>query len=317
MPYVSIRGQNFGFDDTAVVLRGARIAGQGNPVALGNGKTWYVSSAIAASDGTSPATAVGTIVAATAKATAGDTIVVLPLHTENVAAATALSGVANIRIIGLGDGPTRPKVTFTTANTACYTLAVAGVYVENILFVANFLSIATAFTLTTAIDTWFVNCEFRDTLSTTNFLNCITSTGAANTVDGLTVIGCKWIGKAVTSVNSFILTANDINRAVITMNYVQLVRTATAAILLTVTAGVLTALDCRWNVCISQQTVDTGGCLVSVGGTTSTGIVAYNQVGDLSTTDVTVTTTVGLTMAENLKTGVITGSGYVVPTRDS
>lgn len=323
MSYHALRGNQFGYDDGpgTVIVNGRSIAGEGNPVAIGRGRTFYVDSAIAASDGTSPATACATIVAATAKCTAnqGDTVIVLPNHAETITAATALCAVAGVRIIGLGRGANRPKVTFTTADTAAYTLAVAGTHIENILFVSNFLSQAAAIVLSTARDTTIVGCEFRDTDGTHNLLNCIKSTGAANTVDGLTVTDCTWFGQGTTSVNSFILTANDIFRLTVLRNYVQLVRTATAAILVTISAGLITGARIKWNECISQQTADTGGGLIFITNatTTNTGMVAYNQMGDLSTTDVTVTTNSGFTLVENLKTGVITGSGYVVPTRDS
>lgn len=319
MSYHSVRGKAFGYDDLAVIVGGRRIDGGTQPTGLGNGKTFYVSSAIGASDGTSPITAVGTIVAATALCTAnqGDTIVVLPNHTESITAATVLTAVAGIRIIGMGKGANRPKVTFTTIASAGYTLAVAGVYIENIVFVANILSCVAALTLTTATDINIVNCEFRDAGATTNFLNIVKSTGIANTVDGLTLIDNRWLGLGTTSVNSFLLTANDIDRLTMWGNYVKLARTAAAAVLATVTAGVLTALDCRWNITISQQVADTGGGFINVGGTTSTGVVANNYHSDLSTTDLFVTTSVGLSFFENRKSGVISASGYTLPAADS
>lgn len=319
MTYHSVRGNQFGYDDSAVVLAGRRISGDGNPVGLGNGKTFYVSSAVAGSGGASPDQAVATIVAATALCTAnqGDTIIVLPNHAENVAAATALSAVAGIRIIGLGRGANRPKVTFTTANTATYSLAVAGVYIENILFVANFLSIAAAITLTTAKDIQIVNCEFRETSNVLNFLNIVKSTGAANTVDGLTLLNTKWFGLGTTSVNSFVLSANDIDRLTLANNLVVLARTATAAIMATISAGVLTNLDARWNTAISQQVADTGGAFINVGGTTSSGVVADNYLGDLSTTDLFMTTSVAVSFFKNAKTGVVSASGYLLPATDS
>ncbi len=315
--FVSLHGRRLGYNENSLLFDGRPVGIF--PNALGRGKTYYVDSNINAAEGTSPDTAVGTIAAATALCTAnqGDTVIVLPNHAETIAAATALSTKAGIRIIGLGAGANRPKVTFTTANTATYSLAVDGVYIENILFVANFLSIAAAITLSTAKDLWLVNCEFRDTSGVLNFLNAVKSTGAANSVDGLTLIDCKWFGLGTTSVNSFVLSANDIDRLTLLRNFVKLARTATAAVLATVTAGVLTALECRWNVAISQQTADTGGGFVNVGGTTSTGVVANNYLGDLSTTDLFVTTTVGLSFFENKKTGVISASGYLLPATDS
>jgi hypothetical protein len=53
---------------------------------------------------------------------------------------------------------------------------------------------------------------FRDTSSVLNFLNIVKSTGAANTVDGLTFNDNKVINLGVTSNNTTILTANDIDR---------------------------------------------------------------------------------------------------------
>ena len=142
--------------------------------------------------------------------------------------------------------------------------------------------------------------------------------GAANTIDGLTCINNQWNGLGTTSVNSFILTANDIDNATINGNEIILARTATAAILMTVTAGVLTNLTCIGNNTISQQTADTGGALISVGGNTSTGLVAWNIVCDLTTaTDIIVTTTAGVRFFNNYKTGVVGASGFLLPAADS
>lgn len=315
--YRSIVGRVVGYDQNGLLFNGRRIGAQAQ--ALGRGQTFYVDSNVAAASGGSPAEGVATIAAATALCVAnrGDTVVVMPNHTENVAAATALCAVAGVRIIGLGDGLNRPKVTFTTANTACYSLAVAGTYIENIVFVANFLSIASAILLTTATDTWIVNCEFRDTDGTHNFLNIVKSTGAANTVNGLTLTDNKWFGAGTTSVNSFLLSANDIDRLILLRNYVCLARTATAAIMATISAGVLTNLEARWNIAISQQTADTGGAFINVGGTTSSGVVSDNYLGDLSTTDLFMTTSVALSFFKNSKTGVVSASGYLLPATDS
>lgn len=316
--YRSIYGNILGTNESQLLFRGRPVGAM--PQALGRGRTFYVDSNVGASEGTSPETAVGTIVAATALCAAnrGDTVIVMPNHTENVAAATALSAVAGIRIIGLGAGASRPKVTFTTANTATYSLAVDNVYIENILFVANFLSIAAAITLTTAKDVWIANCEFRDTSGILDFLNIVKSTGAANTVDGLTIVDSRWFGLGTTSVNSFVLTANDIDRLCLLRNYVNLARTATAAALVTVTAGVLTNLECRDNRTITKATSTTGGSLISVGGTTSSGLVKDNFSQTLTTTsDLLFTTTVGLAADGNRVSGVIGAQGFTIPAADS
>lgn len=317
MAFTSIHGRRFGFNENGLIFDQRPVGTF--PVALGRGNTYFVDSTIAALDGTAPATACATIVAATAKCAAnqGDTVIVMPNHVENVAAATALCTVAGVRIIGLGRGVNRPKVTFTAQNTSCYSLAVAGTYIENIVFVANFLSIAQALLLTTAADTVLIDCEFRDTAAATDFLQCVKSTGAANTIDGFTMINCKWIGLGITSVTSMVLSADAISRATFLYNYAQTPRIGTFAALLTLTAGVLLGFEARWNVGITQQSADTGGAFINVGGTTSTGVVANNYLSDLSATDLFMTAACGLSFFENKKTGVIAASGYLLPVTDT
>ncbi len=249
----------------------------------------------------------------------GDIIFIKPGHAENIIDGTAsmLWNIAGVAVVGLGIGSSRPKFTLNTANTAAVAVSADNISCQNCQFIGNFLSIAACFVLTTAKQFTLQNCTIFDAGATTNFLNAIKSTGAANTVDGLTVTDCNWRGLGTTSVNSFILTANDIDSAVLQRNVVTLVRTATAAVFATVTAGVLTNLICTDNVAISQQTADTGGGFINVGGTTSTGVVARNLLGDLSTTDLFITTSVGLTYDNNKKTGVISASGYLLPATDS
>lgn len=249
----------------------------------------------------------------------GDIILVKAGHAETISSATAAAlSVAGVAVIGMGVGANRPTFTLDTANTATIAVSAANISFQNCLFVANFLSIAAAFTLTTAKDFTLDNCEFRDTSGVLNFLNAVKATGAANTVDGLTITNCQWYGLGTTSVNSFVLTANDIDRCTLKFNRVCLVRTATAAIMLTVTAGVLTNFDCGENNAYSKATATTGGGLVSVGGSTSTGWVYRNFQQTLGTaTDILFTTTSGLGAFENRVSGVVGATGFVIPAVDS
>jgi hypothetical protein len=127
MVYVSIRGRKFGFDENGLLFDGSPVGRI--PAALGHGSTFYVDASVAGSDGRSPSTAVATIKAAYALCTAsvGDTIVVLPGHTETISHATnGLSCTkAGIRIIGLGEGDARPTITLDTANTASIAVSAA------------------------------------------------------------------------------------------------------------------------------------------------------------------------------------------------
>lgn len=248
----------------------------------------------------------------------GDIIIVKPGHAEVVSAAAGMAlATAGVAFIGLGYGSMRPKITWNTANTATITVAADNISFTNFQFIANFLSIATAFSLSTAKGFTLQNCTFADTSNVLNFLSWVTTTGVANTADGLTILDTTVNGLGTTSVTSFITSANDIDSAVWQRNNVKLARTATAAVFATITAGVLTNLVVTDNVAISQQTADTGGGFINVGGTTSTGVMARNLLGDLSTTDLIITTSVGLTYDANKKTGVISASGYLLPATDS
>jgi hypothetical protein len=204
----------------------------------------------------------------------GDIIVIKPGHAENVSSATALAmNIAGVAVIGLGVGSNRPKFTLDTANTATIAVSAANVSFLNCQFVANFLSIAACFTLSTA--KWFTvqNCAFIDTSGVLDFLNIVKSTGAANTVDGLSISNSNWNSLGTTSVNSFVLTANDIDSCSLIDNVISQVTTVDAAILLTVTAGVLTNLVCERNYGYRKNTTTANGSLINVGGTTSTGFV--------------------------------------------
>jgi len=247
----------------------------------------------------------------------GDTIVVGAGHAETITAAAGIAmSKAGVCLLGLGTGLNRPTITYTTANTATMTVTAANCSIVNIRFVANFLSIARAIGVT-ATDLTIERCDFSDTDSTHNFLNIVNCTGAANTANRLAFLDNKVVNQGVTSNNTTILTANDIDGLEIKRNYLKWAILNDMAIACIVTAGVLTNVQIVENIAIRPNTSTTGGSLLNVGGTTSTGVMARNFVGTLCTTDVICTTNVGISFFENYVTGVITTSGYIIPARDS
>lgn len=269
--------------------------------------------------GKSPTSPYSTLAYAVSQAVANSTIFIMPGSAVTVSSSTGLAiATAGLQIVGLGSGNGRPTITLDTANTATIAVSAASVGFQNIIFIANFLSIAACFTLTTAVAFSLVNCEFRETSGVLNFLNIIKSTGAANTIDDLYVANCNWQGLGTTSVNSFILTANDIDNAQIVNNTVTLAKTVDTSILLTVTAGVLTHFLAAYNNVYSAQTATTAGSLINVGGTTSTGLVLRNFAQTLTTaSDKLFTTTVGLGAFENYVSGAVGASGFIIPARDT
>lgn len=287
------------------------------------GNVFYVqtTNGVNAGGGKSPTAPYQTLPYALTQATAsnGDIIYLMPGSAVTVSSATALAiSTAGVSILGLGTGNARPTITLDTANTATIAVSAANVLIQNCIFVANFLSIAACFTLTTAKGFTLIGNDFRETSNVLNFLNIVKSTGAANTIDNISAVNNTWNGLGTTSVNSFILTANDIDGATIVNNVVNLARTADASILLTVTAGVLTKITCGYNKVMSAQTATTAGSLINVGGTTSNGVVYNNYAQTLTTSsDKLFTTTVGLSAFNNYVTGVLGASGFLIPSADS
>ena len=249
----------------------------------------------------------------------GDIIVVKSGHSETISSSTALTlDVANVAIIGLGTGNSRPLFTLDTANTVTIGVSADNVMISNCRFAANFLSIAACFTLTTAKHFTVQGCYFFDTSSILNFLNIVKSTGAANTVDGLTFNDNVVKNLGVTSNNTTILTANDIDRLEMCRNRLKWAVQNDKAIGVIVTAGVLTNAFVTDNFGYRPNTTTAGGSFINVGGTTSTGWVARNYIQTLTTTsDLLFTTSVGLAAFENRVTGVVGATGFVIPAVDS
>ena len=115
------------------------------------GKVFYVGSNITgASDsagyGASPDAPYATIDYGVSACTAsrGDTVFVLPYHTETVATAAALDfDIAGIKVIGLGHGDSRPKVQLT-AQASTVEFNADDMWIENIIFEGTFTNGVTA-----------------------------------------------------------------------------------------------------------------------------------------------------------------------------
>ena len=298
----------FGLPVYGTPINGAPLTGQVMFVDTVNG--------VDAGTGNSPNSPYQTLTYALTQVSSGAyaTIYVQQGSTVTISSATALLlNVANVAIIGLGTGSQRPVFNFTTANTAAIPVSAANVTVRNIRHTGNFLSIARAYTVT-AVGFTLDGCHFADATGSLNFLNIINCTGAANTADRLTVTNNTWVGLGTTSVNSFVLTANDIDQLTFSGNYVNLATTTDAASGVTVTAGVLTSASIAYNRTYRKNTATTAGALVNLSGTTSTGLINNNYCLTLdASAPLLFTATTGLGAFENYVSGAITLSGLLTP----
>lgn len=226
------------------------------------------------------------------KAGRGDIIFVKPGHAETIADATTLTfAVAGVAIMGLGNGSSRPTLTFTTTTSAIPVSA-------NNMVISGFLFLATA--ATTFVPAFFTNanavvatdftidsCEFRDGSATTGFVSVFTGGTTANQNDGLTLSNCK-VFRYLTSppaASTAVVTAAAIDRPVMDGNYF-VNKTANNNIALGWAFGANAAQNAQISRNRSQSlnTGTTAGELFSGGSTTSCGLVYDNYSWHLAST---------------------------------
>jgi hypothetical protein len=128
----------------------------------------------------------------------GDTIYVMPGHTETLGADSAVDvDVAGLTIIGLGRGAARPTFN-ATAIAGDFKLAAASTHIENLLFTSG-VDATTGILEISAADCTVKNCEFRDTVGQAT--DCLITVDGA---DRLLIEECKWIMAAAAGANSAI-----------------------------------------------------------------------------------------------------------------
>lgn len=157
----------------------------------GPGNRYYVSSGSgnATNSGTSWNAALSTLDAAVNKCTPnnGDVILIAPDHAETLIADSGVDiDVAGVTVIGLGNGSSRPTFTFTTAVTADFKLAAAGVKVKNLLFKAG-IDALTGPIEVSADDCAVIDCEYQDDATNNYETVDVLVTGGDNTADRLVV----------------------------------------------------------------------------------------------------------------------------------
>lgn len=248
------------------------------------------------------------------KASRGDIIAVFPGHSETVETDGGIAcDVAGVAIIGLGVGSLRPKIVLDTAAAAAVTVSAANVTISNVIFEASFADVTNAIDVT-ANDFTLDRCHFQEEGADLNFVDYVSATGAANTADGLTITNCSGYGIDA-AINSPLNIADDLNGLVMT--------------------------DCRWNtdhanaLAMIQQTAAkdlrdcfvarnyyaslkaSGDILIDNATADNNGWVAHNRAVHADTATEILCDADGVGLFDNLGTGVVTASGYLLPAADS
>lgn len=113
------------------------------------------------------------------RANVGDMIIVKPGHAETVIAASGITAdVAGVAIVGLGQGASRPTLTFGTATTASMVFSAANVTLQNIVGIAGLDGLLQPFDLQAA-DLW-LDIEWQDPTSLIEAETTVRTTAAAD-----------------------------------------------------------------------------------------------------------------------------------------
>lgn len=312
--------KNRNIDDQADIDPGKILGGLGQPIRR-DAKYIYVDSNNGSDtlSGTSRTAAKGTLAGALLAATAGkgDVIFLMPGHAESIINATGtILSVSGVSIIGLGTGALRPTFTFTTANTANIPVTAANITVKNVLFVGNFLSIASVFTATstnTPTDFTVDGCSFRDVDSTHGFLSIVTGNATANSLDRLRFINNR-IDSLSASWGPAIVILSTTNGARVEDNFINHGGAAAdVANIMSTSSFNCTAVEVARNQCYCKSTT-ASNLLISTSANGFTGLVHDNYVKHF-TASAAVMITAGSKVGEfnNLGTGDSDTSGYVLP----
>lgn len=271
------------------------------------------------SDGVVTAPAVyNTIAAAVAACTAnqGDIIFVCEGHTETVTATSINLSIAGITVIGLGSGKSKPVLTYGAA-AATITVSAANVKVTNLFLLANFANVAAAFTTGAAKDCVIDRCEFVDTDSTHNFLSCVVTDAIDNDADGLTFTN-NYVYSLPTTDGAVVSILANTLRLNVSDNIADKAATNDAGHMVTLSSKIIGGARILRNI---LTVVGSSGAAVGIfltgSGSTSSGVVGFNNVWSLDTTGgLLMTASTGLRPMQNYLSGAVDKSGTLSPVAD-
>lgn len=324
------KASNFPAGFNNITLRGIPItqAHPGQVYWVSNASTSVLPGQIGSSDG-NPGTfnaPFSTLNYALSRCTAsrGDIIFVKPGHAETVSSATALAfSTAGVAIIGLGVGTSRPTFTLDTGNTTTITVSANDMSIQNCVFVANFLNIAALFTLTTAKNFTFENCETKDTSAILNFANIITTSATSNANDNLGVIGSKFSLLHATAAANLLKVTGTQDGIYVADNLYLSTTTDAGAVIVVSAAKVMTNFYLLRNVFTLVNAAATAtGYLITSAQAGSTGMIHDNT--DFCLANTTYLSSLAVTAGTGLRFGINRhsrtadkSSGAVLPAADA
>ncbi len=249
----------------------------------------------------------------------GDIIMVKPGHAETISSSTALTmSVADVAVIGMGGGASRPSFTLDTTNAATINVTANNVSFQNCQFIGNFLNIAALFTLTTAKFFALDSCEVRDTSTILNILGVVVTNTTSNDADGLSITNNNIVGLATTGAYYLYKPLGSNDRVLIADNAYSTVTTGTGAVIPQASGKILTnfrLLRNRFNLVNATGTAT--GYIFTTNSSTNTGFIDGNMDHSLPTTPLFGTASSGYVYGLNYHSNTADLQGYLVPGADS
>lgn len=261
--------------------------------------------------GTDPAKPFATIDYAIGKCTAdaGDVIIVMPGHTETIAAAGGITAdVAGISIIGLGNGTLRPTISFS-ATASTFAVSAANVLIRNILVTNTIDEVVTLFYVTAAHCTIDAVDFYATTGQCRQF--CLTT----NAADYLTIKNCYHTQTAAAgAAQGWIVLVGVTNPRILNNTIWITANASTSSICISGSTAVVEAEIVGNRIAWLGATITTVINLV----TTSTGIISDNRIaGGAAVVLAAAITGDGCMMFENYVTNTAAASGLLGPTADT
>jgi len=245
----------------------------------------------------------------------GDIIYVMPGHSETVSSDGGIAcDVAGITIVGLGHGSLRPKIVLDTAAAAAVTISAANVTLSNFILEASFADVTNAIDVTAA-NVRLDNLHFQEEGADLNFVDYIACTSTTdNNADGLQVTHCSGYG-VDGAINSPLLINADMQDLVFAYNRFNTDNAAALAMIQCATGKDLNNCLVIHNFYASLKT--SGDILIDNDTAANDGWVAHNRAIHLDTATEVLVDCDGVGLFDNLGTGVVTASGYLLPAVDS
>lgn len=245
----------------------------------------------------------------------GDTIMIKPNHAETITGAGGITAdVAGINIIGLGTYNQRPRFLMDAGTTVTFLISAADVLVRNLVFASGHADVATCFNVT-GVGASIIECEFVDNVADENFVTPIKATGAANTADGLRIIGCRNITLDANAAE-FLEITDNIDHLVVLDNVHYVTGSTAGPLILSAGTKIQRYADIGWN---RVQNANTANDLfIDNGGATNSGLVYNNYVGNVDVTGAqTFGAATGMQFFENLSTSTSTETGALAQAADT